>query len=838
MIVFFFNQKVNAQQVRVHASKKALNQVFVEMRDNYDIDFSFSDNALSKYTVTVAKTFKSIDEAIEYLLKGLPFQFEKNSGVYVIFPKAIPNVEKPKPKVYRIAGRIMESKTNEVLPFSSIKINSTGIISDHNGNFLYSSTKDSVFRIQVAHLGYLIKDTIFYRAHKNISIYLIPSEQQLEEIKIKEKLLEEFSSVENDIATMKLNHKVTKYLPGSSDNSVFNLLRLQPGVLASGEQSSDLIIWGAYAGQSRVVFDGFSVFGLKNFNDNISAINPLITKNIQLRKAAYDASYGNCVGGLVEISGKDGSTRAPHFELGVNNLTLNTLIEVPILKKSALQVAYRQTYYNLYNDGYNPLPNVDSTRNNNISDITIYPDYSFRDLNIKYTFKDDDNLFYVSALQGGDEFIYSLNRTFRYRDILKSREERNLQKGLAAFYERKVNSGLNISALASFSELNSQFNNKYYITSTITNREVNNFDFGVSNDVQEKKLQLKAIYQTKQKHALEASFLIINNTTLLEEDSSTIQTLNDKENKTYYTASLKDVISLKNVQINYGARVSFLPYLNKTYVEHRLSFSQNINKSFRYNLAWGIYKQFLVKGSEIDEFGNFRYNWLIANEDNVPVLHANHFVIGVAYAKNNFIFNLDGFYKKTDGLTRYFRFNINQNTGAQQGLKQLLQDGIFNGDAYSYGFDVYTKYNLGGHTIWLSYSWSKSLEHFDYMKTSDYLYAPQDQRHEIKLASIINFDPVFISADYVYGSGFLERPYAQLVDDTRVFYSRLDISGTYRLKTKKFDAEFGVSILNVLDTQNQKVSNFEKIPLTQTSSANIYFEAIPFTPTLFLKLRF
>ena len=38
-----------------------------------------------------------------------------------------------------------------------------------------------------------------------------------------------------------------------------------PGILAAGEQSNDLLIWGGYESHSQIKFDGFTVFGLKNF---------------------------------------------------------------------------------------------------------------------------------------------------------------------------------------------------------------------------------------------------------------------------------------------------------------------------------------------------------------------------------------------------------------------------------------------------------------------------------------------------------------------------------------------------------------------------------------------
>ena len=58
-----------------------------------------------------------------------------------------------------------------------------------------------------------------------------------------------------------------------------------------------------------------------------------------------------------------------------------------------------------------------------------------------------------------------------------------------------------------------------------------------------------------------------------------------------------------------------------------------------------MYKQFLVKSSSIDEYGNYHYDWVIANDDDVPVLNSIHYVGGVSYSKNDFFVSLDGFYK-------------------------------------------------------------------------------------------------------------------------------------------------------------------------------------------------
>src|SRR4030043_2406575 len=88
---------------------------------------------------------------------------------------------------------------------------------------------------------------------------------------------------------------------------------------------------------------------MKNFNDNISAVNPYMAKDIKVLKGGYGAEYGEKVGCIVDITGIDGNRLSPSVQLCINNMTLNGLASVPFRKKSSLVMAYRQTYYNLYN---------------------------------------------------------------------------------------------------------------------------------------------------------------------------------------------------------------------------------------------------------------------------------------------------------------------------------------------------------------------------------------------------------------------------------------------------------------------------------------------------------
>jgi len=137
---------------------------------------------------------------------------------------------------------------------------------------------------------------------------------------------------------------------------------------------------------------------------------------------------------------------------------------------------------------------------------------------------------------------------------------------------------------------------------------------------------------------------------------------------------------------------------------------------------------------------------------------------------------------------------------------------------------------------WIAYTLAKVEEKYEYQIKQEYRPALHDQRHELKLATLFNFDPWYFSASYVYGSGFPLGTNSISGYEEPQSYSRLDVSCTYRFKLDKPQIETGISILNLLNTQNLKYENFERVPAIQNASINIYTEAIPFTPALYFKV--
>ena len=811
-----------SQEIAVDVTDKPLNEVLIDLSATYGLQISFNDRELAQYRVTQKGTFSAPEAVLSKLLKNLPLDYERTGDVFVIFPL----VQKGKPPQYTILGRVMDKTSREPLPYSHVTINGHGLVADLTGNFSLLTT-DSSFDIHVSHLGYYILDTVV-NTPVSLEILLVPSMIGLSEIEIRDAVVSREALAGRESGTMKLNHQVAGFLPGFGDNSVFNLLRLQPGVLASGEQTNELIIWGCYEGQSKIMFDGFTIYSLKNFNDNISAFNPLMVKDIEVYKGGYGAHYGDRVGGIVNITGKNGNMVQPSFTFNINNMTSNGMMEIPIVKNNSLVVAFRSTYYELFN----PTDiNTRLWRNNdrdtaNDADYNIIPDYHFRDINIKYSsLIHGRDLFYISLYGGNDRFSYSLDEPLKHVIVTQDTKETNTQLGGAAFFGKNWKNGSTTNLNMNYSGLKSEYTDELTIEGNNQHSGKQIRDESSLNTIGEYTLQADHRFIAGRTHSFEGGLDLKINAIELKEDTFEISQVHMEDVARRLTLYFQDNVSLgSRLSLKAGIRLNYSFNLEELFMEPRLSLSYKAGQNWRLNAAWGLYDQFIALSSVVDDLGNFRYIWTVCDNEDVPVLKAMHLVAGVTYEKNDLTFSLESYFRTTTGLTRFVRNNY------------YHEEGIFQGKGRSYGMDVMLKKDYRGHSAWISYSLSSTEELFEYFLNSEYRRSPQDQRHEVKIALMLNFDPIYFSADYVFGSGFPNPAYLALQKEEDLRYSRLDAALIYKFLDRKLKGEIGLSVMNVLNTENIKYENFERIPASQKNSISLYAEAIPITPALYLKL--
>ena len=319
----------------------------------------------------------------------------------------------------------------------------------------------------------------------------------------------------------------------------------------------------------------------------------------------------------------------------------------------------------------------------------------------------------------------------------------------------------------------------------------------------------------------------INNHVQISRLSLNIQEIDIDNQSPRLFAYLQDELPVGELlELKTGLRTIYLPELNNWYFEPRVSTSVKVFEGMKVNASWGLYNQFLAKTTVVDSTLNFTDFWINADEEQVPVLSAEHYVAGISFNKAGFTASAEAYYKTTDGLNRFFNGN------------NLIAQGFFVGKAKSKGLDFFLKKEYKRHMAWVSYTLSDTQEHFPFYINDEWKPAPHQQKHEVKFAGIFNYKSFYLSASYVYGSGFERYSYDTDADlDLDKPYNRLDASLVYKFKPGKIKAEAGISVLNVLNTENIKYSNIQVSAIDEISLVSVYADAVPFTPAVFLKIE-
>jgi hypothetical protein len=486
--------------------------------------------------------------------------------------------------------------------------------------------------------------------------------------------------------------------------------------------------------------------------------------------------------------------------------------------------------------------------------MNVYPnDYQFRDLNLKYTWNfDNGDQFYVSMYGGSDFFSLSAdaNTTREMRKNGKTivtplainllNDEDNTQRGISAFYNKTWNNKLVSKFVFSHSDFSRQLSEEINSSNTTTEVVYNKDLFNTGNKALENSLRVDNILNLLNGNQLEFGAGFFNNesqiyTTANLLDTLSIDTLSRYKNNRFYAYIHDNLPISKRLVLKAGARINMVTSNPKLFFEPRLSATYKFNQQIKLNASWGLYNQFMYKIANVDKDQNYSYLWITSNK-NIPVINAQHLAGGINYFKNDLTINVETYYRLTRNLTqRVFEPRFNH---------EFRSDGYFPyfGDAKTYGIDFYAKKDFRKHSFWASYTLSQALERFAPKNATlpAYRLAPQHQQHEFKVAALFNIRKFYLSANYVYGSGLevLRQIYKNEVNNN-VSYNRVDAAVTYRFTPKRFTGELGFSVMNLFDTQNLKYSNFKNIQLTpELGDIRIYSNAVPFTPTVFLKIVF
>lgn len=802
-INLFFAYENYAQQIDVQAEAKPLGELLTSFHEDYNLQVSFNAKWLNKCLITTKQKFSSPYKAFDYLTQTCGCTYKVMDGVFVVIRKRTPKKKHFNVQRFIYQGKVVDKINKEKLPYATILIDKTSIMTDSEGNFTYqSNTKEA--KLLASHVGYFVLDTMLY-ADRNLRIELSPSITELQEVTVLSTQKIKNLNPEQKSGLTKINNRQTPFLPGSNSNSLFSFLRLQPGIMASGEQSNGYLLWGGEKGETHILFDGITIFNTSNYNDKIGAINPIFIKDIEVLKGAYGVEIGDRLGGVVNITSKSGNIDTSTYEVAGTLNSFNGYVNIGVAPKSSVQIGARIV-------GPTAISSLDE----------YMPTALFVDVTTKYTHRFDDGSSFAFTTLTNLDASRNPKKTPSSNNYKTEARTSTLLGGSGTYIKPWKKIG-RTNARVAYSDFSTDYSVYYVSTSLDTNsnpQRYRTYNQRFYNNVQEISIKGDHYLPALQYHQLSIGANITHNSSKI--NHGIIKRFNSvQQYSTRFGGYLKDELSLfKWLVFRFGIRIDLPIHADtKILIQPRIEATISPSREWKINIAHGVYNQFITETTIVDAYRNYTYHWSLTNRQYHTVPQATHTVIGTSGRYRYFNCRLEAYYKRTKNTLQYW----------SDSNDQIIETS--SGKSYNYGLDVMLGAHYKNQQIWMAYTLSKSEVQFD--KTKPITRAPQDQRHEFKVAGMFNWRQFFLSVNYVYGSGFPNRQNLTSSENIRP-YSRLDIGGLYRFKATGINIDFGFSILNVLNTYNVQYNNLANFP----KEGEQYTQGMPLNLTFFAHVKF
>lgn len=613
---------------------------------------------------------------------------------------------------YTLSGKIFNEEDNTPILGANINlINSNlGTVTNFNGEFNLELAEGK-YEIKISYLGF--KDQIKkIRINKDtfIEIYLAPSEEQLEEVLVKENI-EKTEIRSASMSVSKLSSETIKKIPvvlGEAD-VIRSLIQL-PGISNTGEGSSGFNVRGGNAGQNLVLVDQATIFNSSHLFGLFSVFNPDAIKDLSLYKGGIPANFGGRVASVLDIEQKRGNTQKFKGEANVGVVSSKLLLEGPIQKdKSSYLISGRSSYAHLF------LQLADNPN-------SAY----FYDLNAKFNFNiNPKNNIAVSAYYGrdvfdiSDNFINTYGTSFlstRWNHVFNEKTFSNLYFIVNDYiYDLEIDSAEFI-----FETGINNYNLKYGINQQITNKIT--LKYGIDS-----------FY-----HEFNPGVVRPNS----EQSGVNLRVLDKKyafENALYLAAEQN---LSNNVQIEYGLRLSSFFRLGQNGFA-----SYENDEPVAYNSAIGIYEEAPIIGREnisrsstIESFHNLepRFSVAYSLNDNQSIKLGYHRMvqnlhlisntsaptpfdiwapsgpylkpqkadqIAVGYFQN---FKDEAYSLETEVYYKEVQNSFDFINGANLIANNNIERVLLNGEGRAFGWEFLLKKNTGKLTGWIAYTLSRT----------------------------------------------------------------------------------------------------------------------------------
>ena len=906
VFILSFHSKGQEQVIiKEYFEDQPLSLVFFHLETNYRLNIDCDPQLIKGIRTERNIRRLGVENTMKLLLEGTGLNFDvKGRDVFIYKGErvrkigAAPVIVDPTRNDITVSGVIKEAETGETLPNAVVILKGTtyGTTTNLDGYFTLLNIPTDTSTFVIRYLGYETTELKLTPevAAKPLLIELSNGSTQLEEVIIQAEK-DEMVRVSDNISQVAISPAQIASLPSLGEKDIFRSFQLLPGVSGTNESSSGLFIRGGTPDQNLIMYDGFTVYHVDHFYGFFSAFNSNAIKDVQLYKGGFEAKYGGRISSVMEITGKTGNTNNFSMSGGISAISGNVTAEVPLFDgKGSLLVAGRRSYtdiiksnlFNDVNDLFNEEPEVDDTGQGgppagflqNQTDPTFF----FYDLNTKLTYRPSDkDVVSVSLYNGQDNLDNSRtidNNTFgglggRFGggggpfggggdapEVTFLNDTDDILKwgnwGTSVKWGRQWTDRFYSNTVLAYSNYFSERNRLSLTEVTLADslRTISNGSLE-DNDLKDITLRWDGELLLTQSNQLEFGTQITRNKVVydfIQNDTTAIVDRNDTGLTTAFY--VQDKLTLwDDLTLNLGTRATHYDVTGKVYIEPRASLAYDLTDRIKLKAAWGKYNQFVTRIVREDVTTGSRDFWLVADDETNPVSKSTHYIAGVSYQNDEWLFDVEGFYKNLDGLSEFSLRFSNPIRPGRAGGTTTVDELFFEGSGVAKGIEFLAQRKVGKYTGWIGYTLSRV--EYDFPELSDDPFpALHDQRHEFKVVSNFEVGQWDLAATFVYGSG---KPYTApigtydltLLDgSTSNFvtvgdknglrlpsYQRLDLSATFNFYLGKAKSNLGLSIFNLYGHNNIWYKEFEVVE-GEIIETDVNY--LGFTPSVFFNFKF
>ena len=866
--------------ITLHCVDQPLKSVLSHISQQSKVNFVFRDQLIEDKTVTCHFINKPVEDVLETLFHPIHIARVWTSGNTLVFFEE-------REGSATVEGFVSDAETQTPLPWANITVSGTtrGSTTNEKGYFQLNGIDAAPCSLNVSYIGYHTEkqEILASDSLEPLKIVMKQNPIQTENIQITRYRDRSFTLSKGHAGSLQYSPSVTQSLPTISSSDIGRTLQFMPGISARPEKSSELCIWGGERNHNLITLDGIPVcYRSEVYFGMLSPFHPRAIETVNVHKGAYSAQYGDCIGGIVELTGNSMAENQSKMGAGVDLFQMNGFIQIPISKKLKLFWSLNRSFDRIdkgpvYQDVYTVAKGsyiALDPAGDKISDYSSQNDrYAFFRTLGKLTFdaspKDQFNVTFYSgrekelfnAINNSDNNKYQFESVWKWRNV-----------GLASKWSHHWN-------LYNSSTLHFVFTNDLRPFDYFTNKnrlfETQNTQFDTTH------IEFTMdTYTLMFKNTLKWRPVVLNFgaevlrrlPNFQEASAFYIPYSSSLSNHKYYHFSNRqdeirknavyvqsDWGQIKNTTFGFGVRVvayqsdimelvEGVPTHRKIqydpHVMPRISVDYDLSKNITLKSTWGRYYQYFATQNDLaNNKETFHDLWWHADDKTPPNL-AEHGVVELLYQTSDYVLAIEAYHKKIRQITMhrndapfYFTFPSEE---------QYWKQDFLNGSGTMSGFDITLQKRRGRLITWLCYDYGDVIYQFQQINNGSPFSPKNHRKHELKAVASYSLGVWDFTMTAVYGSPVqsfndaivcteessmpvnLNLPYYQQVG--------LNIQRKFKLSQNIY-CDLGMSFLNVF--------NYKKIVDREilTNMENGYYEIqerrmLPFTPLVFLNILY